>query len=254
MDRAMLAMLVVPSALGVYTLASNLALPALILVLSLNQGFMPSYARAQAGPQAVKELRDSITAQVLLVFFIGCAVALIAPIAVYIMAPSYSGAATLIPWLALGYLFLGIYYVPMNVISLIIGRTTFVWIITVFAAAVNLGLIYILVPKAGLLAAATASAVGYLLLFVLITLYAIKLGVRLSIDLRRVFGGAALFSAAYAIGACLTPDHGVTGLLERSAILVVSIAVVGRMSGLRMSTTVSRIRRIVFPQDMTSRA
>jgi O-antigen/teichoic acid export membrane protein len=254
MDRAMLAVLVVPSALGVYTLASNLALPALILVLSLNQGFMPSYARAQAGPHAVKELRDSITAQVLLVFFIGCAVALIAPIAVYIMAPSYSGAATLIPWLALGYLFLGIYYVPMNAISLIVGRTTFVWVITVFAAAVNLGLIYVLVPEDGLLAAAIASAVGYLLLFVLITLYAIKLGVRLSIDSRRVFGGVALFGAAYAIGACLTPDHGIAGLLGRSAILLVSIAVVGRMSGLRMSTAVNRIRRIVFPRDMMSRA
>jgi O-antigen/teichoic acid export membrane protein len=254
MDRAMLAVLVVPSALGVYTLASNLSLPALILILSLNQGFMPSYARAQAGPLAVKELRDSITAQILLVFFIGCAVALIAPIVVYLMAPSYSGAATLIPWLTLGYVFLGIYYVPMNAISLIVGRTTFVWTITVFAAAVNLGLIYILVPNSGLLAAAIASAVGYLLLFVLIALYAIKLGVRLSIDSRRVFGGVALFGAVYAIGASLTSDHGVTGLLERSAVLVVSIAVVGRMSGLRISTTVSRIRRIVFPRDAVSRA
>jgi O-antigen/teichoic acid export membrane protein len=254
MDRAVLAVLVVPSALGVYTLASNLALPALVLVLSLNQGFMPSYARAQAGPPAVKELRDSITAQVLLVLFIGCAIALLAPIAVGIMAPAYSGAATLVPWLALGYVFLGVYYVPMNAISLIIGRTTFVWVFTVVAATVNLGLIYILVPHDGLLAAAIASAVGYLVLLVLITIYAIRLGVRLSVDWRRIGAGTALFGLAYAFGAARTPDHGVAGLAGRSAILVMAIGGVARMSGLRLSTVVSRIREIVAPRDMTSRA
>jgi O-antigen/teichoic acid export membrane protein len=245
MDRAMLAVLVVPAALGVYTLASNLALPALILVLSLNQGFMPSYARAQAGAHAVKELRDSITAQVLLVLFIGCAVALLAPIAVYIMKPSYSLAATLVPWLALGYVFLGIYYVPMNGISLIVGRTTFVWIFTFCAAAVNLGLIYILVRPDGLLAAAVASAVGYLVLLILMTIYALRLGVRLSIDWKRIAAGTGLFGAVYTVGAVLTPDHGIAGLFERSTILLIAIAIVGRMSGLRMSIVTSRYRQIM---------
>ena len=252
MDRAMLAVLVVPSALGVYTLASNLALPALILVLSLNQGFMPSYARAQAGSHAVKELRDLITAQVLLVFFIGCAVALLAPITVNIMAPAYSGAAELVPWLAFGYLILGLYYIPMNAISLIVGRTTFVWIFTVFAAAVNLGLIYIFVPEDGLIAAAIASAVGYLVLLIFITLYAIKLSVRLTLDWRRILTGAALFGVLYAIGAILTPDHGVVGVVSRLAILGVAIVAVGHLVGLHMSTVVSRIRRIVSTRDVMS--
>jgi O-antigen/teichoic acid export membrane protein len=253
MDRAILALIVVPAALGVYTLASNLALPALILVLSLNQGFMPSYARAQSGSHAVKELRDSITAQVLLVFFIGAGVALLAPIAVYIMAPSYARAAALIPWLALGYVFLGIYYVPMNAISLIIGRTTFVWVITVFSAAVNLGLIYVLVPHDGLMAAAVASAVGYLVLLILITMYALKLGVRLSIDWRRVLGGAMLFSATYVFGAGITPDHGVAGLVARSTILAIPVIVVARIGGLRISSTAGRIRRWLALRDAASR-
>ncbi len=254
MDRAMLAVLVAASALGVYTLASNLALPTLILVLSLNQGFMPSYARAQAGPHAVKELRNSITAQVLLVFFICCTVALLAPIAVSIMSPSYSRAATLIPWLVLGYLFLGLYYVPMNAVSLIVGRTTFVWIFSAFAAVVNLGLIYIFVPKYGLVAAAIASPAAYLVLLVLITIYAVKLSVRLSIDWQRAFGGLVLFGSAYAIGACSTPDHGVVGLFERSAIILLSTAFAAHMSGLRMLTTLARVRGLVFPRDATSKA
>ncbi len=252
MDRAMLAVLVVPSALGVYTLASNLALPALILVLSLNQGFMPSYARAQAGSHAVRELRDLITAQALLVLFIGCAVALLAPIAVNIMAPSYAGAAELVPWLALGYLILGLYYIPMNAVSLIVGRTTFVWIFTVFAAAINLGLIYIFVPENGLLAAAIASAMGYLALFVFITLYAIKLSVRLTIDWRRIITGTALFGVLYAIGAALTPDYGVVGVVSRSAILGIAIIAVGHLVGLHASTVVGRIRGIVSTRDVMS--
>jgi O-antigen/teichoic acid export membrane protein len=255
MDRAMLAVLVIPSALGIYTLASNLALPALILVLSLTQGFMPSYARAQkVGPDAARELRDTITAQVLLVFFIGCATALLAPVAVFIMAASYSGAAPLVPWLALGYVFLGIYYVPMNSISLIVGRTTFVWVFTVFAATVNLGMIYLLVPKDGLMAAAVASAVGYLVLLVSITIYALKLRVRLSIDWWRILRGALLFGCAYTIGVYLTPDHGMAGLFGRSVILVVAIGVVGHMSGLRLSALVSRLRGVLSPRDMTPEA
>jgi O-antigen/teichoic acid export membrane protein len=254
MDRAVLAVLVLPSALGVYTLASNLALPALILVLSLNQGFMPSYARAQAGPHAVKELRDSITAQVLLVLLIGCAIALLAPIAVGIMAPTYGRAAILVPWLVLGYVFLGIYYVPMNAISLIIGRTTFVWIFTVFSAAVNLGLIYILVRKDGLLLAAIASAVGYLVLLVLITIYAMRLGVRLTLDWRRIVGGTALFGLGYTLGASLTPNNDVAGFFGRSAILVVSIIIVARMSGLRPSSVIRRIRDTASLRRVTSKA
>ncbi len=246
LDRALLAVLIAASALGVYTLASNLALPALVLVLSLNQGFMPSYARAQAGPDAVKQLRSSITAQVLLVFIICLAVALLAPIAVDIMTPGYARAATLVPWLVLGYLFLGLYYVPMNAISLVVGRTTFVWIFSAFSAAVNLGLIYIFVPRSGLIAAAIASPAAYLVLLVSITVYALTLPVRLSIDWLRILGAAVLFGAAYVIGAGLTPDHGVTGLFARFALILLPVAVVWYMSGLRAPRVISRLRSLIL--------
>jgi O-antigen/teichoic acid export membrane protein len=245
LDRAMLAALVAVSALGVYTLASNLALPALILVLSLNQGFMPSYARAQSGTAAVKALRSSITAQVSLVFFICCAVALLAPIVVNIMAPSYSGASTLVPWLVLGYLFLGLYYVPMNAISLIVGRTTFVWIFSAFAAFVNLGLIYVLVPGDGLVAAAIASPAAYLVLFVSITLYSRKLSIRLSVDWLRTVGGAALFGVTYSVAAWLTPEHGMSGLAERCAAITLAVLLVGRLNGLRASSVADMFRGVV---------
>jgi len=115
-------------------------------------------------------------------------------------------------------------------------------------------LIYLLVPGDGLLAAAIASAIGYFVLLVLITIYAIKLGVRLSIDWKRVVGGAALFGVSYSIGAVLASDHGVAGLFERSIVLLMSVVLVGRMSGMRVSTVIGRIRGIVLPRDVASRA
>jgi O-antigen/teichoic acid export membrane protein len=254
MDRAVLALLVLPSALGIYTLASNLALPALILVLSLNQGFMPSYARAQSGSEAVRELRNPITIQVLLVMFIGCAVSLLAPVAVSIMAPSYSQAASLIPWLALGYVFLGMYYVPMNAISLIIGRTTFVWVFTVFSAAVNLGLIYLLVRTDGLVAAAVASAVGYLVLLLLIIGYAFMLGVRLSLDWTRMIGGAVVFGGAYGFAAAIAASGDVSGFVERSTVLAAAVVLVARIGGLRWGAVVSQVRKLAGLRDVTSEA
>ena len=45
-DRSILILLVSSSAVGVYTLAANLALPVMIAVQSLNLGFMPTYAQA----------------------------------------------------------------------------------------------------------------------------------------------------------------------------------------------------------------
>ena len=56
-------------------------------------------------------------------------------------------------------------------LTLGMGRTKFVWIATAAAAEVNIGLVYLLVPDHGILAAAVASAIGYLALLLAIGWY-----------------------------------------------------------------------------------
>jgi O-antigen/teichoic acid export membrane protein len=173
-DRAVLAALVSGGALGAYSFGANLALPVMILVQALNQGFMPMYARAGAGRHHLGELSDAVVLQAAAVTLITTAGALLGPPLVGIVAPSsYGNAAPVVAWIVLGYGFLGLYYIPMNGVSLAAGRTRFVAVATGLSAAINLGLLFLFVPNHGIRAAAIASAVGYGALVIAIFFYSL---------------------------------------------------------------------------------
>lgn len=172
-DRIVIAGIVSASALGVYSLASNLGAPVLMLVQSLNYGFMPAYARAGAGHGSRTELEEMVVLQAAIVAFICTSCALLAPPFVELVTPaSYGHAGPLIPWIALGYGFLGLYMIPMNGIGLGAGRTKFVSVTTLVAVASNIGLLYLLVPSGGIRAAAIASAIAYGVLLIAVFIYA----------------------------------------------------------------------------------
>ncbi|HEV7492700.1 lipopolysaccharide biosynthesis protein [Baekduia sp.] len=227
-DRAALIGLVSASAVGIYSLTANLSLPAMIAVQSLNQGLMPMYARAAHSADERKGIATVATTQLIIAASLCLICAVLLPPLVTVIAPaSFSGAASLVPWLVLGYAFLGAYYIPMNSLSLVMGRTSFVWVTTASSAALNLGLIYWLVPDHGLRAAAIASAAGYLLLLLGTTLYAVVLGSPVGLEWRRAITGLAAIVVVYAAFALLTPDEGVAGLAVRGGIVMAGAAVAG---------------------------
>ena len=115
--------------LGVYSLGANFALPAMVLVIALNQGFLPTYAMAGVADGPGANLRDTITLQVALVLLIGSVTALLGPpLALMAIPAAYAEAADLIPWITLGFVFLGLYGIPMSGISLVAGRTRAIWL------------------------------------------------------------------------------------------------------------------------------
>ena len=171
-NRLVLAGFVDPTDLGIYALAANVALPVAIVMQGMAQGFMPSFARAATESESLAALRRVIDVQVLLVLAVTTAGALLGPVATRFLAPpEYADAAALVPWLALGYGFLGLYFIPMNAVALTAGRTGKVWLLTVAAAATNLSCLVLLVPRIGLLGAALSASVGYLVLLVGVTAY-----------------------------------------------------------------------------------
>jgi len=234
-DRLVIAGIVTSSALGVYSLASNLGAPVLMLVQSLNYGFMPAYARAGAGDHNSKELEQVVVLQAAVVTFICVACALLAPPFVELVTPtSYGPAGPLIPWIALGYGFLGLYMIPMNGIGLAAGRTKFVSVTTLISVAVNIGLLYLLVPSGGIHAAAVASALAYAVLLVAIFVYAWRPENPVRYRwwaLATIFG---VFGVAYLAARLTSSDTGgTTSLLVRCAWLV---AVACVLAGTRSST------------------
>ncbi len=207
-NRVVLAGMVSTSKVGIYALAANIALPVAIVMQGMAQGFMPSFARAATSDAALERAaprdrravpprarRSRRRAR--------CSV----PIAVHHLAsPEYAAAAELVPWLALGYGLLGLYFIPMNAVALTAGRTRRVWIITVGAAATNLVCLLALVPVLGLLGAALAAPAGYLVLLVGVALFSRGADNPVRYDAGRMRRGLLVFAAVYGLAVATSGD------------------------------------------------
>jgi O-antigen/teichoic acid export membrane protein len=243
-DRIILASLVTVSSLGVYTLAANLSLPALVLLQGLNLGFLPSYARTRNRAHAVLELRNTVSLQVVLTLLVGCLVALLGPPVVSLLSNAYAGATSSVPWIVLGYVFLGIYMIPMNFISMVVGRTTFVWTLTLTAAAINIGTIYLLVPRYGIVGAAEASAIGYFALLVLVAAYAWAIKIKAPIDWGKIVPMTVVAAATFILGVTILPGEGLVGLLARTALLMTLPFTLALSGGISPAEMLAQGRRI----------
>jgi O-antigen/teichoic acid export membrane protein len=240
-DRLVLVMLVSSSAVGIYTLAATMALPVMIAVQSLNQGFMPTYARAGWKPEAVAVIERTVVIQVAIVASGALGGALLGPPLVETLAAEeYSAAAALVPWIALGYGFLGLYYIPMNGATLMAGRSGFAWVATAVSAAANLGLLLLLVPAYGIKAAAIASAIGYLVLLVTISVYADARPNPIRYRWSEIVPIIVAATGVYALAAATSPTDPILALAVRSSWLVALALCVwlawGLLSRLRRST------------------
>jgi O-antigen/teichoic acid export membrane protein len=206
-NRVILAGMVSASKVGIYALAANIALPVAIVMQGMAQGFMPSFARAATNDAALNALRRAIGVQFLMVLAITTSGALLGPIAVHHLAsPQYAAAAELVPWLALGYGLLGLYFIPMNAVALTAGRTRRVWIITAGAAGTNLVCLLTLVPVLGLLGAAMAAPAGYLVLLVGVAIYSRGADNPVRYDLGRMRRGLLVFAAVYGLAVATSGD------------------------------------------------
>jgi O-antigen/teichoic acid export membrane protein len=207
-NRLVLAGMVATSQVGIYALAANVALPVAILMQGMAQGFMPSFARAATDGAALAALRRVIGAQFLIVLAVAAAGALIGPIAVHHLAPAeYAAAAELVPWLALGYGLLGLYFIPMNAVALTAGRTGRVWIITLAAAGTNLACLLVLVPLLGLLGAAVAVPVGYAVLLVGVAIYSLGADNPVRYPVAQLARGLLVFAVVYALAVATSGDR-----------------------------------------------
>jgi O-antigen/teichoic acid export membrane protein len=168
-DRTIISGMISAVSLGVYTLAANIAGTLSMLVISVNQGFIPMYARAGAEGSGV---RDIATLQIGVVTGLALAVGVCGgPVATFLAPAEYAGAGDLVPWLVLGFWFYGMANIPLNGATLMAGRSAHVWVATATAAGVNVLLLVLFVPEYGIEAAAIAAAGAYGVMFVGLTIW-----------------------------------------------------------------------------------
>ena len=206
-DRIVLGAFVPPAEVGLYQLAYQLAIPVSTLGIAMTRGTAPLYAHAARSETDRLELARVIVHHVLLIALIGMAASILGPTVIEIfMPPEYSGAGDYVPWIVLGTVFLGLYFVPMNIISILAGSTRYVWIVTVVAAALNIGLNLLTVPQFGATATAINSAVGYAVLLAGVLLFLRGLPERVPLDWRRIGLGLGIVAALGVGGTLITRE------------------------------------------------
>jgi O-antigen/teichoic acid export membrane protein len=227
-DRLLVAGLLSTASTGLYSLGSNLALPMLSMVIGFGQGFMPAYAKAGVDGDRDSSLSRVMAMQVGVVAVLSVTCALLGPSAVRLLtAHRYASAAPLVPWIVLGYAFLGLYSLPMNGITLTHGRTKGVAIVSGLGAVTNIGLIVSLAPNYGLESVAIASAAGYAVLLIGIVAFAKIRDAVLTYPVKRIALILGVAILGYAVGALGVGYSDVVDLGLRSCcVLATSVLVV----------------------------
>lgn len=217
-DRGVIAGIVSARQLGIYSLAANVGVPVAIAVQSLNQAMMPTYANAGINREHRDHLSDVVVTQVTVLVLICLTGALLGGPLLLIMAPApYHAAAPLVAWIVLGYAFLGLYFIPMNGITLGAGKSGYVWIVSMLGAASNVALLLIFVPKGGITAAAIASAAAYFVLFVCVSVYACDEANPVRYKWAQLLPVVAAGCVVYVAARLTTPSAGVLSIACRIA-------------------------------------
>ena len=206
-DRIVLGAFVGPADVGIYQLAYQFAIPVSALGIAMTRGTAPLYAHAARSATERAELGRVIVHHVLTIALLGTAMAILGPLLILLLMPvEYAGAADFVPWLALGTVLLGMYFVPMNMISILAGDTRYVWIATVAAAGVNITLNLLTVPRFGAAATAVNFAIGYAVLLVGVLFFMYRLPERAALDWRRIGLGLGIVAAVAICGILITRD------------------------------------------------
>jgi O-antigen/teichoic acid export membrane protein len=158
---------------GIYNLAYQIATILLVLLVAANQGTIVEFGRAMHDAVARIELRRVVTLQFSVTIALATTIALLGPVLVALLLPeSYLPAAGYVGWLVLGTLAFCLSLLPMNSLTILAGKTRWVWTATTAAAAANIVLNFILIPRIGIAGAAYATAIGYGVLLVAIAVMA----------------------------------------------------------------------------------
>jgi O-antigen/teichoic acid export membrane protein len=175
--------------------------------------------------KAVEELMRITTYYVLGLSLVGLGIALFSPEVIHLLAPeAYERATIVVSWVVLGYLFMGLYFPPMNTMSLVVGDTKRIGICTTTAALTNIGLNVFFIPRFGMIAAAVTTTVTYFILFVALYLLAHQRQ-RLPYEWRRIVTIIIASTATFLVGSSAATYATSNGFLVKIASLLVLPAI-----------------------------
>ena len=145
-----------------------------ILVLAFNLSWQPYYLKHSNDKDLARQLMEISYKFFIVLFLCCCAVSIFWPLLIktnihnyYLVGPEFWSGGGVIPWVAFGYFFYGLFVLQSPSIYLKNKQlwSPFFWLL---GAASNIGLNVVLIPKIGVLGAAVSSLLSYLIMFVCI--------------------------------------------------------------------------------------
>jgi O-antigen/teichoic acid export membrane protein len=248
-DRMMLACFVPLKDLGIYNLAYSLGMVVHLLGTGIAFAYGPMYYKGASDPSFRKLLPRLLATVALVTAWMSLTISLLAADLLRVMShASYSGAAALVPWVAIGYwCFVAIYQPCLTVIDAH-RKTEWTLLISGVPALINLGLNWILIPYYGVYAAAGTTILAFFLMAAFASIVANKFD-RLPFPWRAI-GKILIIACGTYIAAdyLLTSGPMAMSVSLKTVVLVVAGAVMAEVSGFRLAMVVGdvvqRIRHV----------
>jgi O-antigen/teichoic acid export membrane protein len=234
-DRIQVQRLASHHALGVYSVAARVAVPALVLMAAFQTAWAPFAhdVRGQEGDEQAKRTYASVLSYWSVVMGWGLVVItlLAPPYILYAMPKSAHGAVPVVTMLAAGIVLYGGYLIVSVGVS-ISKRTRMTPIICAIAAAVNVGLNFWVIPRYGIKGAGATTVIGYAVLLVLGWLNAER-GYPVPYDWARVLRVTMVVVVIIALSQWVIPGTGIVAVIVRvllAAVFPLALVPVGGLT------------------------
>jgi O-antigen/teichoic acid export membrane protein len=168
-DRIILQRFVPLGELGLYSLGYQFGGIIRLFATAINFAWVPFLYKtdAQQGETAKPKLARLATYYVLCMCYVSLGLAMFVKEIIFFMtAPAFHPAYRVAPWIIGGWLFSGLYFIPVNFLFLK-SKTGLVPLITIPAGLFNIGFNLWLVPRYGIMAAAWSTFLAYGLMLAL---------------------------------------------------------------------------------------
>lgn len=244
-DRYILSLFASLRDVGVYGLGASFAMGMKLFLSAFENAWAPFYFGTMKDPNA-KQTFSAITtyALAILVLLTAGLCAVSRDLVRVMTTPEFYGAADVIPWLALGVSFMGVYLLTSIGLN-ITKHTEYYPVATGISAACNVGLNLLLIPRFGILGAAWANMVAYAVLAATSTIFAQRV-YPMRYETGRIArlvcaGLVAYLIARFELSTSVAP---LTGFLVRGTTVVVSYLVLLWLLGFFQDRETARIRAL----------
>jgi O-antigen/teichoic acid export membrane protein len=192
-------------------------------LIGINNALIPQYGKATKRADEFNLLRRMNTYYVLAILVIGLFISLLGKDVLTTLFPSdYHSAVAYIPWVVLGYLSVGLYFIPTNFLTVGLGKSRGIAVASITAALLNICLNLFLVPRLGAIAAAVNTAIAFSLLAIFVYLLARQQG-ELPVERSRIGKLLITFIFIFLLGLSILDFTPITNLLLFVALLISSL-------------------------------